>query len=225
MRTIRLSTAYQLFLTALLLGACLGIISRQLPTSLSVSGVAQAQSLPSGQQTASDEAGTLICCYNGQFVVVNDLSQLPATAMPTWQAKASPAAFAPALAPVQTTSAFSFTISEQTRFAEQLTPRLFLFVHAGEAGLADYRVRVRKDGQTLTVTPATNAGIPSYTWPTPDSRQRYANLKVEFPTVTPAGLWEIELLDPQGVAVAPPVRFQLAPNDPKLEMYVDYQRS
>lgn len=219
MRTIRLSTAYQLFLTALLLGACLGIISRQLPTSLTVSGVAQAQSLPSGQQAAGDEAGALICCYNGQFVLVNDLSQFPATAMPTWQATA------PAFAPAQSTSALTFTVGEQTRFAEQLTPRLFLFVHAGEAGLADYQVRVRKDGETLAVNQATYAGVPSYTWPTPDSRQRYANLKVEFPAVAPAGLWEIELFDSQGLMVAPVVRFQIAPNDPKLEMYVDYQRS
>lgn len=218
MRTIRLSTAYQLFLTALLLGACLGIISRQLPTSLSVSGVAQAQSLPSGQQTADDEAGALICCYNGQLVLVNDLRQLSAPAMPT-------SLVAPALSPAQRTSAFAFTVGEQTRFAEQLTPRLFLFVHAGEAGLADYRVRVRKDGETVAVTSATYAGAPSYTWPTPDSRQRYANLKVEFPAVIPAGLWEIELLDPLGMVVAPPVYFQIAPNDSKLEMYVDYQRS
>jgi len=220
MRTIRLSTAYQLFLTALLLGACLGIISRQLPTSFAVSSVAQAQSLATRQPAPGEEAGTLICCYNGQLVLVNDLDAVMA-ALPTKPAdqpgSAMTLAHTPRLQP--------FTVGEQTRFAEQLTPRLFLFVHTGGEGLGDYHIRVYKDGQPLSVTQATTAGAPSYTWPTPHSRQRYANLKVEFPTVAPAGLWEIELLDPHGAVVAAPVRFQLAPNDPKLEMYIDFQRS
>lgn len=36
MRTIKLSTAYQLVLTALLLGACLGAVGRRLPTTISL---------------------------------------------------------------------------------------------------------------------------------------------------------------------------------------------
>jgi len=122
-------------------------------------------------------------------------------------------------------STLPFTVVEQARFAERLTPRLFLFAHVGEEGVADYRVRVYKDGQALPVVQHTYAGMPNYTWPTPHSRQRYANLKVEFPDVAPAGLWEIELLDPQGLFVGPAVNFQIAPGDPNLEMYVDYQRS
>ena len=227
MRTIRLSTAYQLFLSALLLGACLGIVSRQLPTSLSIEGVAQAQSVQPEHQRAGSEQGALVCCYNGQLVLVNESGQGTAmTALKQWQpAVATSGAVAANPAGQLPTAALPFALVEQAQFAERLTPRLFLFAHVGEEGVADYRVRVHKDGQELTVVQSTYGGIPSYTWPTPHSRQRYANLKVEFPGVAPAGLWMVELLDAHGVVVGPAVNFQLAPGDTNLEMYVDYQRS
>ena len=227
MRTIRLSTAYQLFLSALLLGACLGIVSRQLPTSFSLGKVAQAQSAQTERQLTTSDPGALACCYNGQLVWVKELGQAnPVTAFNQWQTTlATPRAVTANPAAPLSTSALPFTLIEQAQFAERLTPRLFLFAHVGEEGVADYRVRVRKDGQALTVVQSTYAGIPNYTWPTPHSRQRYANLKVEFPNVAPAGLWVIELLDARGVVVGPAVNFQLAPGDTNLEMYVDYQRS
>jgi hypothetical protein len=227
MRTIRLSTAYQLFLSALLLGACLGIVSRQLPTSFSLGKVAQAQSAQTERQLTTSEAGALVCCYNGQFVWVNEPGQGTAvTALNQWQTALVPSSAITANAAAQLpAAALPFAVLEQAQFAERLTPRLFLFAHVGEEGVADYRVRVHKDGQELTVVQSTYGGIPSYTWPTPHSRQRYANLKVEFPNVPPAGLWVIELLDPTGVVVGPAVSFQLLSGDTNLEMYVDYQRS
>jgi hypothetical protein len=55
-------------------------------------------------------------------------------------------------------------------------------------------------------------------------RQQPANLKVEFPGVDAAGIWEIQLVDAQGQALGPVARFTLAANDPNQEMYVHYVR-
>ncbi len=226
MRTIRLSTAYQLFLSALLLGTCLGIVSRQLPTSFSMGGVAQAQTVQNEQPRIINEGG-VACCYKGQLFWVNDMGHATEVAtLPQGQAtSAVPTTLLSSPLLPSAPLALPFTVVEQARFAERLTLRLFLFAHVGEEGVADYQVRVHKDGQRLTVGQRTYPGIPSYTWPTPHSRQRYANLKVEFPGLSPAGLWTIELLDPQGVVVGPAVHFQIAPGDPNLELYVDYQGS
>ena len=119
---------------------------------------------------------------------------------------------------------YAFTLAEQTQFEEHIVPRIFFYVHQQENGLGGYTVRVRKDGIDLPVAKATTAGLPGYTWPIPNERQRYANLKVEFPQVAAAGLWEIQLLDEVGNAVGPIAIFRLQPGDTHQEMYVRYHK-
>jgi hypothetical protein len=66
--------------------------------------------------------------------------------------------------------------------------------------------------------------MPGITWPIPNERQRYTNLKIEFPNVSPAGLWEIQLLDANGRPVGPVATFRLQPDDPRQELYVKYRK-
>ncbi len=119
---------------------------------------------------------------------------------------------------------YEFMLAEQVQFEEHVVPRIFFYVHQQEAGLGGYTARVRKDGIELPVDRRTVAGVPGYTWPIPNERQRYTNLKVEFPQVPVAGLWEVQLLDATGRAVGPIAIFRLQPNDTQREMYVRYHQ-
>ena len=119
---------------------------------------------------------------------------------------------------------YEFMLAEQTQFEEHIVPRIFFYVHQKEDGLGGYTVRIRKDGVDLPVVKATVAGLPGYTWPLPNERQRYTNLKVEFPHIAAAGLWEVQLLDEAGRAVGPIAIFRLQPGDTHQEMYVRYRK-
>ncbi len=131
----------------------------------------------------------------------------------------------PTLAPaLPVPAAYEFTLAEQTQFEEHIVPRIFFYVHQQEDGLGGYSVRVRKDGIDLPVAKTTSAGLPGYTWPIPNERQRHANLKVEFPQISAAGLWEIQLLDETGAAVGPIAIFRLQPGETHQEMYIRYRK-
>ncbi len=219
MRTIKLATAYQLALTALLLGACLGTVGQRLPETFAVP-IQSVQAKVALEESGGEQAGML------------------PTAAPT----------------------YPFALAEQRRHGEQVTPRLYLYVHdrgvqehglpnllahdghesiqperggdnvgaamanPTEQALGDYTVRVHKDGLSVPVQAKTFAGMPGYTWPRADARQRLMNLKLEFPHISAAGLWEIQLLDERGNPVGPTAHFILAPDDLNKEMYVRYER-
>jgi hypothetical protein len=118
---------------------------------------------------------------------------------------------------------YEFMLAEQAQFEERITPRIHLYVYETQEGLGGYMVSVRKDGQGLPATAKTAPGMPGITWPIPNERQRYTNLKLEFPGVSPAGLWEIQLLDADGRPVGPVATFRLQPNDPQQELYIKAQ--
>lgn len=180
----------------------------------------------------------LVCCQQDQprwvhSAVVQITGDSTKVNVVTPQVKTSMSTL-PALVPTATTVApmppvvpppqYEFMLAEQAQFEERITPRIFLYVDDGDEGLDGYTLRVRKDGYLLPVTQRSAAGLPGYTWPLPNERQRYTNLKVEFPTMNPAGVWEVQLVDTNGQAIGPVATFYLQPNEPKQEMYVNYRK-
>ena len=65
---------------------------------------------------------------------------------------------------------------------------------------------------------------PGMTWPTASPRQRFQNMKVEFPGVNAAGTWEIQLIDGGKAPVGPVATFTLAATDTDRELYVRYEK-
>ncbi len=120
------------------------------------------------------------------------------------------------------TGDFALTDSEQ--FAEPGVVRIYLYVVGDGGALADYGLRVTHNGESLTVAETSFGGQPSFTWPVADARQRFQNLKVEFPGVEPAGTWEVQLVDAEGEVAGPAATFELSENDPRRELYVRYER-
>lgn len=182
----------------------------------------------------------LVCCDQGQsrwiyhevVYVTGNLGGVPVVEqqIPVGEQTSSPVAIAPTptIAPPMPTATpalqYEFLLAEQAQFAEQVTPRIFLYVYQTLEGLDGYTAHVRKDGHDLPVTQKTVAGMPGITWPIPNDRQRHTNLKLEFPNISPAGLWEVQLIDETGRDVGPISTFRLQPNDRNQEMYVKYRK-
>lgn len=115
-------------------------------------------------------------------------------------------------------------IAEKIQFPEPVTPRIFLFVSSDGQGIGGYTLRITKDGTDVPVKTVTFPGQPAFTWPIVNVRQRHHNMKVEFPTLSVAGIWNIQLIDRVGQPVGPPVSFLLEQNDPNQEMYLHYRK-
>jgi hypothetical protein len=161
-------------------------------------------------------------------VAVSDaVAQAPPTATPA-QAAPPPAAPPPAAEPTATepppAPAFSFELQNAEQFPENKLVRVFLYVFDNTQALAGYSVRVTKDGAELPVSATSSGGQPGLTWPIADSRQRFQNMKVEFPGVSAAGTWVVQLVDSGGNAVGPAATFTVASNDPNQELYVRYKK-
>ena len=120
--------------------------------------------------------------------------------------------------------AFSFDLKKQEQFPETNVVRIFLYVYSGNEALDGYTLRVTKNGNDLPVNGKSFGGQPAFTWPFQDARQRYQNLKVEFPDVTPGGIWVVQLIDGNGKPAGPAATFNLSDNDPLRELYVRYER-
>ncbi len=141
----------------------------------------------------------------------------PAQAAPTQPPE--PAPTEPPAAP-----AFGFELQNAEQFPENKLVRIFLYVFDGDQALDGYSLRVMKDGAEQSVTQSSVGGQPSLTWPIADARQRFQNMKLEFPGVAPAGTWEIQLVDGGGNVVGPPATFVLDGNDSNQELYVRYKK-
>ncbi len=186
------------------------------------------------------------CCINGQPAwiidelvdvqgavelapVSEEVAQAPATATPASAPTQPPAAATqPPAAPTEPPAApapdFAFELISQEQFSEPKMVRVFLYVYDGEKALEGYTMRVKKDGAEMTVNGKSAGGQPSFTWPIADARQRFQNMKAEFPNVAPAGVWEVQLIDGGGNAVGPAAAFTLNANDPNQELYVRYKK-
>ncbi len=166
-------------------------------------------------------------------VPVSDaIAEVPATATsaPAVAAPppAAPAATAPPAEPTATpppaAPSFSFELVGQEQFPEPKLVRIFLYVYENDRALDGYSLRVRKDGAELPVS-GTSAPGQSLSWPIADARQRFQNMKVEFPGIQPAGTWEVQLIDSGGNAVGPAATFALEGNEPDQELYVRYKKN
>jgi uncharacterized protein YgiM (DUF1202 family) len=162
-----------------------------------------------------------------------ETTQAPPTNTPAPAPTQPPAAVAtqppvpePATEPAQPPPApeFAFELVSAEQFSEPRLVRIFLYVYDGEKALDGYTVKVKKDGADLPVSGASFGGQPGFTWPIADVRQRFQNMKVEFPTVAAAGLWEVQLTDGSGSPVGPPATFTLGGNEPNQELYVRYKK-
>lgn len=116
---------------------------------------------------------------------------------------------------------YTVALAGQEQFPETNVVRVFLFVYKGTEALEGYTLRVVKDGVEQSASAASFGGRPGMTWPIADDRQRFQNLKLEFPGVAAAGTWEVTLMK-DGVPVGDTATFALAEGDPNQELYVRY---
>jgi hypothetical protein len=153
-------------------------------------------------------------------------------AAPAVEAAPPPAVEAPAPeAPAENTQptespapALPFALIAQEQFPESNNlVRIFLYVYQGEQVLPGFSLRVSKDGAELPVN-SVSADVSGLTWPTISPRQRYHNMKVEFPGVNPGGTWQVELIDGGGAVVGPAATFSLSATDANRELYVRYEK-
>jgi hypothetical protein len=120
--------------------------------------------------------------------------------------------------------AFPFNLVAQEQFVETNDlVRIYLYVYQGTAALPDYTLKVTKDGADMPVS-GKSIDSAGFTWPVADPRQRFQNLKVEFPGVQPAGKWEVQLVDGSGAPAGPPATFTLVGGDQNKELYVRYEK-
>lgn len=116
-----------------------------------------------------------------------------------------------------------YELVAQERFPETNVVRVFLYVYAENQALEGYSLRVTKDGAEQAVSGESWGGQAGLTWPIADERQRSQNFKVEFPGVSAAGTWTVELTQ-GGSVVGPAASFTLVADETAQELYVRYLR-
>lgn len=120
--------------------------------------------------------------------------------------------------------ALAFNLVTQERFPENNNlVRVFLYVGQGDKAVPGYSLRIVHDGVEMPVS-AISADAAGMTWPIASPRQRFQNMKVEFPGVNSAGVWEIQLLDGGRAPAGPAATFTLAAADTDREFYVRYEK-
>ncbi len=145
------------------------------------------------------------------------------TATPVPPAPEAPAPEAPS--PEEPTGDLTFDLVVQEQFSEESVVRIFLYVFNDQVqALEGYSIRVTKDGNELPVGSKSYGPQAGYTWPVSTARQRFENMKVEFPGEAPNGTWVIELIDGSGTVVGPPATFELPRSEPNQELYVRYKQ-
>ena len=181
----------------------------------------------------ADRSWWNVCCVDGLAVWIIDdyvdtdgaIDSAPVTSGGAEGASLSTSAFSsdPGSGGL-TSSSSQFDLKKQEQFPELGVVRLFAYIYADNEALAGYSVRVTKDGSELPVAAQSFGGQPAFTWPFQDARQRHQNLKIEFPGVSPAGIWEVQLVDDTSQVIGPPATFTLSANDPQQELYVRYEQ-
>jgi SH3-like domain-containing protein len=147
---------------------------------------------------------------------------LPPTAVPTTAAVPTTEPTATMDATAVANAGLRFDLIAQEQFPEPRVVRIFLYVYNDKTALDGYTLRVTKDGAEQPVNTASFGPNAGFTWPVADPRQRFQNMKVEFPGVDPAGVWQVELLR-DGAPAGPAVTFTLEANEPERELYVRYK--
>jgi hypothetical protein len=151
----------------------------------------------------------------------------PAPEQPTAPPTAPPTAAAPTDTPQPTDTpppALPFNLAGQEQFPEENNlVRIFVYATASEKPAPGLTLRVARDGAELPVTGVTAAEA-GMTWPVQNPRQRFQNLKVEFPNVQFTGTWTVQLVDGSGAPAGPAATFTLAAGDTNREFYVRYDK-
>ncbi len=181
---------------------------------------------------SADAEWWTVCCVDGQPAWVSaDLvdtdGPVDAVAVADAPVASNPQIGGPEAAPAPQADAAAqarFDLEMQEQFPETGLVRIYLYVHANGDALAGYSLKVTRNGADLPVSAQSFGGQPAFTWPFQDARQRYQNLKVEFPNEPAAGEWIVQLVDSQSQPIGPPAVFTLSDNDPNQELYVRYQR-
>jgi hypothetical protein len=137
--------------------------------------------------------------------------------------------FTPTFTPTPTpTPDYPFALEAAEQFPTQLPDvdevRIYLYVYAEDNyAVENYSLRVLKDGDPLLVQARSTGGLPGETRPGPSPHTRFANLGAAF--FEPAiGVWDVQLINPNGELAGPPTQFVLAEDDPLREIYVRYRR-
>lgn len=123
---------------------------------------------------------------------------------------------------------YPFVLEDAMKFpTEALAPnvvRIFAYIYSpAEFGLPDYTIRVEHNGAALVVDEVSDAGLPVQTREGDTPYTRFTNFSVVF--VEPqAGIWRIQLLDPQGQPAGPEAIFELTADEITRELYVRYRQ-
>lgn len=158
---------------------------------------------------------------------------IPPTAVPQSAPVATSAGSQPAPAPPTATAApveepadanFAFTLKATEQFPETNVSRIFLYVFNNDQALAGFSLKVTKDGADIAVNETSFGPTAGFTWSIESARQRFQNLKVEFPDQSPAGTWVVQLVDSDGNPAGPAATFTLEEGDENQEMYVRYEQ-
>jgi hypothetical protein len=123
---------------------------------------------------------------------------------------------------------YPFELEAAEQFPTQLPDvdevRIYLYVYAEDNyALEGYSLRVLKDDVPLLVQARSTGGLPGETRPGPSPYTRFANLGAAFFEAA-IGVWDVQLIDPDGNPAGPPAEFVLTENDPLREIYVRYRR-
>jgi uncharacterized protein YraI len=124
---------------------------------------------------------------------------------------------------VAAANSLPFDLVTQEQFPETAVVRIFLYAYNETNALEGYTLRVVKDAAELPVSEQSFGPNPGFSWPVANPRQRFQNMKLEFPGVAPAGVWEVQLMQ-NGTPAGPPAIFTLVANDPNQELYVRYEQ-
>lgn len=181
--------------------------------------------IPVADPNAAAQEGVILAPTATPAPVTQNPPEAPAAEAPAAEAPAEATPPAEAAPPAEAPApAFPFALTAQESFPENNDlVRIFLYVYQGESALPGYTLRVTKDGAELPVN-GVSADAAGLTWPTASPRQRFQNMKVEFPGVNPGGRWEIQLVDGGGAPVGPVATFTLTATDTNRELYVRYEK-
>jgi len=122
---------------------------------------------------------------------------------------------------------YAFVLEMAEQFPTQLPGvdevRVYVYVYRGDVlGLGNYTISVIKDGVPLSVLARSTEGLPGETRPGPSPYTRFANLGAAF-FEKPEGVWDVQLMDRDGLPMGDPVRFVLGPDDELREIYLRYR--
>lgn len=158
--------------------------------------------------------------------VLNGWPTAVATLTPTAMPVAMPAPTAP--------SDYPFAVVRTAQHREANSVTLYVWIHnaAGQA-LDGYLLDVRQNGVLAPGLRARSAALPlGSTRPAcpgcaedePYNLKQAWDNRVVYPGMTYGGVWTVQLVDGGGVPVSAVVLFTLAPDDPHLELFVEFQK-